>query len=140
MACGIRAATLLGPSGSPMSVDVNTSRDNVPRAWPSCEPKAMPPICDIIDISGPAMPLASSGNADAQTVEICWATGSHNRFQVSSVLSTQSVGVQGTALVVPAGTAVTPSSQVSARCTASEIARPVLSETVANNPIELDAR
>ena len=85
------------------------------------------------------MVLASSGSAEAHTVEICSATGSHNRFQVPSVLSIQSVGVHATALVVPAGSAVTPSSQVSARCTASAIAVPVFSETGATNPIELDA-
>ena len=139
MASGISAATPLGPSGSPMSVEVSTSRDSLPSAWPSCEPNAMPPICDIIDSSGPAMLLASSGSADAHTVEICSATGSHSRFQVSSVLSTQSVGVHATALVVPAGSAVTPSSQVSARCTASAIAVLVFSGTGATNPIELDA-
>ena len=114
-----------GPSGRPMSVEVSTSLDSVASAWPSCDPKAIPPICDIIDISGPAIALASSGNASAQTVEICSAIGSHSRFQVSSVLSTQSCGVHPTALVVPAGSAVTPSSQVSARCTASEIAADV---------------
>lgn len=113
-AAGIRAATPLGPKGNPMSVDVRTSFDKVPSAWPSCEPKAMPPICVIIDSSGPAMDFASSGSDDAHTVEICSATGSQSRFHVSSVLSTQSVGVHATVLVVPAGSAVTPSSQVSA--------------------------
>ena len=63
----------------------------------------MPPICDIIDSSGPAMALASSGSADAHTVAICSAIGSHSRFQVSRVWSTQSLGVQATVLVVPAG-------------------------------------
>ena len=139
MASGISAATPLGPSGSPMSVEVNTSRDSVPSAWPSCEPNAMPPICDIIASSGPAIALASSGSADAHTVEICSATGSHSRFQVSSVLSIQSLGVHATDLVVPAGSAVTPSSQVSARRTASAIAALVCSGTGATNPIELDA-
>ena len=113
--------------------------DNRANACPSCEPKAMPPICDIIDSSGPAMALASSGSAEAHTVEICWAIGSHNRFQVSSVLSTQSVGVQATVLVVPAGRAVTPSSQVSARWTASLIASRVALGIGATNPIELEA-
>ena len=122
MASGISAATPLGPSGSPMSVEVNTSRDSVPSAWPSCEPNAMPPICDIIASSGPAMLLASSGSADAHTVEICSATGSHSRFQVARVLSIQSLGVHATDLVVPAGSGVTPSSQVSASRTASAIA------------------
>ena len=99
----------------------------------------MPPICDIIDSSGPAMLLASSGRAEAHTVEICSATGSHSRFQVSSVLSIQSVGVHATALVVPAGSAVTPSSHVSARRTASAIAALVFSGMGATKPIELDA-
>ena len=58
----------------------------------------MPPICDIIDSSGPAMVLASSGSDDAHTVAICSATGSHSRFQVSRVLSTQSLGVQAAVL------------------------------------------
>ena len=106
IASGIRAATPLGPNGSPMSVEVNTSRDSLPSAWPSCEPNAMPPICVIIASSGPAIALASSGSDEAHTVEICSATGSHNRFQVSRVLSTQSLGVQATDLVVPAGRAV----------------------------------
>ena len=99
----------------------------------------MPPICDIIASSGPAMLLASSGSDDAHTVEICWAIGSHSRFQVSRVLSTQSLGLQPTALVVPAGSAVAPSSQVSARCTASAIAEFVVAGIGATNPIELDA-
>ena len=87
----------------------------------------MPPICDIIASSGPAMLLASSGSAEAHTVEICSATGSHSRFQVSRVLSIQSLGVHATALVVPAGSAVAPSSQVSARRTASAMAELVVS-------------
>jgi hypothetical protein len=99
----------------------------------------MPPICDIIDISGPAMALASSGSADAHTVEICSAIGSQSRFQVSRVLSTQSFGVQAMVLVVPAGSAATPSSQVSARWTASPIASRVATGMGATNPIELDA-
>ena len=139
IASGIRAATPLGPSGSPMSVEVSTSLDSLPNAWPSWEPNAMPPICDIIAISGPAIALASSGSASAQTVDSCSATGSHSRFQVSSVLSIQSVGVHAAALVVPAGSAVAPSSQVSARRTASVIAADVFSGTGATKPMELDA-
>lgn len=84
-ACGSNAATPVGPSGSPISVEVSTSLLNLPSACPSCEPKAMPPICEIIDSNGPAMALASSGSAEAHTVEICSATGSHSRFQVSNV-------------------------------------------------------
>ncbi|SHW60743.1 Uncharacterised protein [Mycobacteroides abscessus subsp. abscessus] len=122
-----------------MSVDVSTSLDSVPSAWPSCEPKAMPPICDIIASSGPAIALASSGNADTHTVDSCSATGSHSRFQVLRVLSSQSLGVHATARVVPAGRAVTPSSQVSARCTASEMAVAVCSGTGLTKPIEFDA-
>ncbi len=122
IACGSSAATPLGPSGRPMSVDVSTSRDSRPSAWPSCEPNAMPPIWVIIAISGPAIALASSGSAEAHTDEICSAIGSHSRFQVSRVLSTHSPGVHATALTAPAGRAVAPSSQVSARCTASEMA------------------
>ena len=122
-----------------MSVEVSTSRDNLPSAWPSCEPNAMPPICDIIESSGPAMVLASSGSADAHTVEICWAIGSHNRFQISRVLSTQSLGLQPTVLLAPAGRAVAPSSQVSARWTASTIAALVVAGIGATNPMELDA-
>ena len=60
MAAGISTATPRGPSGSPMSVEVNTSLDNVPSAWPSCEPNAMPPIWVIIAISGPAIALISA--------------------------------------------------------------------------------
>ena len=85
------------------------------------------------------MPLASSGSEDAHTVEICWAIGSHSRFQVARVLSTQSLGLQPTALLVPAGSAVTPLSQVSARCTASAIAEFVVAGIGATKPIELDA-
>src|SRR6188472_1042055 len=99
----------------------------------------MPPIWVIIDSSGPAMDFACSGSDDAHTVEICSATGSHSRFHVSSVLSTQLVGVHATDLVVPAGSAVTPSSHVSARWTASEIAALVFSPTGATKPMELDA-
>ena len=71
MASGSSAAIPLGPNGKPISVDVKTSRDNRASAWPSCEPNAIPPICDIIDSSGPAMFLASSGSAAAHTVAIC---------------------------------------------------------------------
>ena len=39
-----------------------------------------------------------------------WAIGSHSRFQISKVFSTQSLGVQPTDLVAPAGSALTPSS------------------------------
>ena len=139
MAAGISAATPLGPNGSPMSVEVSTSPESRPSAWPSWEPNAMPPIWVIIAISGPAMALASSGSAEVHTEEICPAIGSHSRFQVSMVLSTQSCGLHATALVAPAGSAVAPSSQVSARCTASAIAFEVASGTGAVNPIELDA-
>ena len=83
--------------------------------------------------------MASSGSADAHTVDICSATGSHSRFQVSRVLSTQSLGVHATDLVVPAGRGVTPSSHVSARRTASATAVLVCSGTGLTNPIELDA-
>src|SRR5258708_27479706 len=100
----------------------------------------MPPICDIIASSGPAMLLASSGSAEAHTPEICSATGSHNRFQVSSVLSIQSLGVHAVDLVVPAGSGVTPSSHVSARRTASAMALAVASGIRLTEPIELDAR
>jgi hypothetical protein len=99
----------------------------------------MPPICVIIASSGPAIVLASSGSEEAHTVEICSATGSHSRFQVSNVLSTQSLGVQATVLEVPAGSAVTPSSHVSARWTASAIAALVFSPMGATKPIEFDA-
>ena len=55
------------------------------------------------------------------------------------MLSTQSCGVHATARVAPAGSAVAPSSQVSARCTASLTAADVDSETGATNPIDDDA-
>lgn len=97
----------------------------------------MPPICDIIASSGPAMALASSGSAAVHIVDTCSATGSHNRFQVSMVLSSQSLGVQATVRVVPAGSGVTPSSHVSASRTASATAPAVFSGTGATNPIEL---
>ena len=96
--------------------------ESLPSAWPSWLPKAIPPIWDIIASSGPAIAWASCGSAEAHTVEICSATGSHSRFQVSRVLSSHSVGVQATVRVVPAGSAVAPSSQVSASRTASAIA------------------
>ena len=99
----------------------------------------MPPICDSIASSGPAMLLASSGSVDAHTVEICSATGSHNRFQVFIVLSTHSLGVHATDWVVPAGSAVTPSSHVSASRTASATAPLVCSDTGLTNPMELPA-
>ena len=85
---------LWGPAADRCRSRSAPPRDSRPSAWPSCDPNAMPPICDIIDSSGPAMLLASSGSEEAHTVEICSAIGSHSRFQVSSVLSTQSVGVQ----------------------------------------------
>ncbi len=50
------------------------------------------------------------------------------------MLSIQSVGVHATALVVPAGSAVAPSSQVSARRTASEIAALVFSGIGSDEP------
>ncbi|SKV28667.1 Uncharacterised protein [Mycobacteroides abscessus subsp. abscessus] len=71
--------------------------------------------------------------------EICSATGSTSRFQFSKVLSTQSVAVQAAVRVAPAGNAVAPSSQVSARCTASVIADVVLAVMGATKPIELEA-
>ena len=119
-----------------MSVEVNTSRDSLPSAWPSCEPNAIAPIWVITAISGPAIACASCGSAEDHTVAICSAIGSHSRFQVSRVLSTQSCGVHATARVAPAGSAHAPSSQVSARCTASPIAAEVDSETGATNPID----
>ena len=139
MAAGISTATPLGPNGSPTSVDVSTSFDSVPSAWPNCWPNAIPPIWVIIAISGPAIALASSGSAEDHTDEIWVAIGSHSRFQVSMVPSTQSCGVHATALVAPAGSEVAPSSQVSARCTASATAPEVASAMGAVKPIELDA-
>ena len=76
---------------------------------------------------------------DVHTEATCSAIGSHSRFQVFRVLSTQSCGVQAAVRVAPAGSAVAPSSQVSARCTASVTARPVDSGTGAVKPMELDA-
>ena len=104
----------------------------------------MLPIWVIIAISGPAI-AASSGGAppwssdEDHIVETCSAIGSHSRFQVSMVLSTQSCGVHAALRVAPAGRAVAPSSQVSARWTASATALVVESETGAVNPMELDA-
>ena len=139
MAAGISAAVPVGPSGNPMSVEVNTSRDSRPSACPNCEPNAIDPIWVIIAISGPAIARASSGRLADHTLETCSAIGSHSRFQVAMVLSTQSCGVQAADLVAPAGSEVAPSSQVSARCTASATALVVDSETGVENPIELDA-
>ena len=97
------------------------------------------PLIAGLILLGPAIALASSGSAEAQTVEICSAIGSHSRFQVSRVPSTHSVGVQATAFTVPAGSAVAPSSQVSARCTASVIAVTVPAGIGAVKPMALDA-
>ncbi len=138
-AWGSSAAVPLGPNGRPMSVEVSTSLDNLPSAWPSCEPNAMPPIWEIIDSSGPAIALASSGSAEVHTDEICWATGSHSRFQVSSVWSIQSVGDHAEVVVVPAGRAVDPSSQVSASRTASAIALAVPAGMGATKPMDCEA-
>ena len=126
-----------------MSVEVNTSRDSRPSAWPNCEPKAMLPIWVIIAISGPAIAAISGGPPCSRVadhiVDTCSAIGSHSRFQVGRVLSTQSCGVHAALRVAPDGSAVAPSSQVSARCTASATALAVDSDTGAVKPMELDA-
>ena len=99
----------------------------------------MPPICDIIDSSGPAMLLASSGSADAHTVGNLFGHRIAQPLPGVQRVVDPVVGSPRDRLVVPAGSAVTPSSQVSARCTASAIAELVVSGTGATKPIELDA-
>ncbi len=84
-AAGMSTAVPTGPSGRPISVEVSTSTASCARPCPSCAPKAMPLICVIMPIIGPAICAASSGSASAHIVDICVATGSHSRRQLSKV-------------------------------------------------------
>ncbi len=79
----------------------------------------MPPIDPIIASSGPACSLACSGSPSTQAFETCSAIGEQSFSQVGIVASTHCLGVQAVVVRAPAGSAVTPSSQTSARATAS---------------------
>lgn len=79
----------------------------------------MPPICPSIASSGPAACFASAGIASTQAPDMRCATGSHRRCHVGMVRSIQSRAVHACVVRVPAGSDVTGSSHISARCTAS---------------------
>ena len=100
-------------------MDVSTSEDSWARPWPSCEPKAIPPIEPIIASSGPACAFASSGRPSIQARETCSAMGEQSFSQVGMVASIHCRGVQAVEVRTPAGIEVAPSSQTSASATAS---------------------
>ena len=89
---------------------------------PSCAPNIMPPSWLIIGAIGPAWAATSGGIAldIADTTRL--ATGSHRAAQVPMVFSTQSIWLQASAVVIPDGRSVAPSSQTSANRTASATA------------------
>ncbi len=118
-----------------MSVEARTSLASCPRAWPSWEPNARPPIWENIPSIGPAIARASSGRPWTHMPLTCSATGSHRRFHVPSVLSSQSTGVHATVRVAPAGNVVAPSSHSSAKCAASRTASADPDETGVTEPI-----
>ena len=112
-----------GPSGRPTSEEVSTSLASWASPAPSCEPKAMPPTCEIIPSIGPAIWRASSGRPSTQAPATRCATGSHRRCQVGMVVSTHCAGDQTTTCEVPDGRVVASSSHSSARRTDSSAAR-----------------
>ena len=123
MASGISAATPLGPSGSPMSVEVNTSRDSLPSAWPSCEPNAMPPICDIIASSGPAMPWPPRAAPTPTPWRSVRPPGRTAASRCPACCRPSRSASTPPTWWCPRAAAVTPSSHVSASRTASAMAR-----------------
>ena len=77
-----------------MSVELTTSADRAPMAWPSCMPKIAPPMFCSIEEAPPIMDFISSGICSVMAVDRAFAmllaTGSVRRFQVPSVSSTHS--------------------------------------------------
>ncbi len=122
MFSGSSAALPAGPSGSPMSAEPTTSPASTPTAWPICWPNMAPPMERIIPSSGPAMACISSGRTPPMAAPTRSATGSTSSFHTGRVASTHSARLQATAVVAPEGSEVTPSSQWSARRTASSTA------------------
>ncbi len=81
-----------------------------------------PPIERIMPSSGPAMACISSGSTLPMAAPTRSATGSTSSFHTGRVASTHSARLHATAVVAPEGSEVTPSSQWSARRTASSTA------------------
>ncbi len=84
---------------------------------------------------GPAIARASSGRPFSIIPLTCSAIGSHKRFHVSRVLSSQSTGVHATSFDAPAGSVVAASSHSSERRAASVTASAVRAETGSTDPI-----
>lgn len=94
----------------------------VPTAWPICVPNMAPPMERIMPSSGPAIDFISSGSTSPMAAPTRSATGSTSSCQTGRVASTHSARLHATEVLAPEGSAVTPSSQWSARRTASSTA------------------
>lgn len=102
-----------------MSVEPTTSPASTPTACPICWPNMAPPIDRIMPISGPAMACISSGRTSPMARPTRSATGSTSCCQAGRDASTHSARLQATVETEPEGSDVTPSSQWSARRSAS---------------------
>ncbi len=122
MLTGTSTALPSGPRGRPMSLEPTTSPASWPSACPACAPTMAPPSCWNIPSIGPAMACASAGRALVEASAIRAASGSIRPFHTGRVPSTHSARLQARAAEVPAGRAVTGSSQTSASRTASSTA------------------
>ena len=110
-----------------MSVELTTSAERAPMAWPSCMPKMAPPMFCSMEEAPPIMDFISSGICSVMAVDsalaMLLATGSVSRFHVPSVSSTHSARDQARPIRPVAGRSVTWSSHSSASRRASSTSR-----------------
>ncbi len=148
---GRRAAVPSGPSGSPTSVELTTSRASAPTAAPVWLPTIIPPIRRIIEPRPPMPPRppvtalraepssagssppnssGSSVSSPPMALTALSAIGSQSFDQTGRVASTHSDRLQACAVRTPLGKLVTSSSQRSASRMASTIFWRSLSSTL----------
>ena len=131
-------------SGTPISVELTTSADRAPMAWPSCMPKIAPPMFCSIEEAPPIMDFISSGICSVMAADSAFAmllaTGSVRRFQVPSVSSTHSARDQARPISPVAGRPVTWSSHSSASLRASSTSRDCCAVTDGSEPLAATRR
>ena len=127
-----------------MSVELTTSAESAPIAWPSCMPKIAPPMFWIIEEAPPIMDFISSGICSVMAAEsalaMLLATGSVSRFQVPRVSSTHSARDHARPISPVAGSPVTWSSHSSASRRASSTSRDCCAVTEGSDPLAATRR
>ena len=99
-----------------MSVELSTSRESAPTAWPSWMPNMAPPMFASMEDAPPIMDFISSGIwvviALDRACEMLTATGSVSRRHESIVASTHSARDHALPRLVVEGKSVTGSSHI----------------------------